>query len=250
MKPADFFLGARQLFAFMLPGLVWLASSVLLLSPLPLQGLLKGVLAMNAAGWVCVLAAALVLGIAAQKCLLIAYECANRRWLPDAEMRALLMNATDRLAAGYASAGSTFRQPNNEWRILRAVFTDCKRILIERESPLAAHILNIDAELNALGLLPVPIAVLGAMLMWRVGEFAALGYSRGRPWIASVLLMMTGASVWGLLYMFRLVLVDEVRASLASFLVYDGLANGISRTNSVAGGHSSDTPEHKGTAPE
>jgi hypothetical protein len=66
MKPTDFFVGSRQFFGFLIPGVVWLGSILLILVNTPLRELLTYAAAANWIGALSFLALAFVIGILTQ----------------------------------------------------------------------------------------------------------------------------------------------------------------------------------------
>jgi hypothetical protein len=255
VKPADFYLGSRQIFGFILPGLVWMASLAMVLLPWrTIESLLTQIWKFGGVIWFIVLTGALILGMVTQKLFALAFWTAHglsglNESLPDAK---LFQTAHDRLRARYRSAEITFsrrvgQDAAADWDSRREIFIACKRILIARKSTLADYLFQLEAEVNVVGMLPAPLVAFFLCLIVRADEIKQMGYALSDSairWVLLVVLVALEAFALGGFYKWH---ASEERDCLAAFLVQEAVDD-RDAPKSEAPGHTSDTPKTEATA--
>jgi hypothetical protein len=174
MKPSDFYLSSRQLFGFLVPGLAWVLDAVVFLdrdachSPLIYAALNPGavpVLFLLAAGVVTgMLFQWISFWISEQIELRLRRERRGSRpqqRLAEMETRILraLQTRRDQMGPLWDLVMDT---RDGNW----ARFVVCKNSVISRAPELSRRLLDLENEINLVGMLALPIVVLAVALWW------------------------------------------------------------------------------------
>ncbi len=164
MRMADFFLGSRQFFGLLAPGLLWLAIAVLVLSPRSLEEFVSSLGVGEAA---ILVAISFVLGTALETLSFrtavfvsarlsraaVSRELHDTDLLPLDVPQTLFSQARSRAMTEYPNASYLASISDREF----AQF--CKQFLLEKTRYLAKRVSEYEAEINLLAMFPVPLVL-------------------------------------------------------------------------------------------
>lgn len=280
MKPADFFIGSREFFGSLIPGLLWLIAIVLLLVNASIQNLLEFAVDANWIEPLSFIGLSLLIGTLLRH---ISFNFSRRvhKFLREAEQphsrypkisrflnsrivkrfigeslapmpyrTALLTKAermiNERLQDAYPNLKSSPSDPPDQlqdayprlegvhfdpadrlYQGERQVFTACKRSVLARSQELGRALKEKEAEINLIGTLPLPVALLALGLLSHAGDISELMLRmKGQPclWVTGIIVVAVTAFVH-LLLRFHALRKEETRVCLETFFLLEyGLA--------------------------
>lgn len=200
MKASDVYVRARQLFGFLLPGLIWLAAACVIFLQAPLKELLDCAAHATAISALAFLAVAFVLGVATQA---VSYRFA--KWCGDTSLVRRLTSSADaydqrlyeeasrRLTeVGVQPVLAKSNQGTETYRERRQVFLKAKWYVLVYLPQLGHRLLEVESEINIVGMTMLPLALFQLVFLSRLCELAQLPV-RGpnAAWMWGVLLVVT-----------------------------------------------------------
>jgi hypothetical protein len=274
MKPSDFFIGSREFFGALIPGLIWLAAIVLIVVDASIHRLL--IHAANA-NWIGVLS---FTGLALLIGTLFQYRSFNisrqiHRFFREAEQpnsnyprtsrflnsrfvkryfgeplapmayrAALLKQAEEKIRERIQNVypnleGQHFDLKDQLYQGERQVFTACKRSVLARSPELGRALKEKEAEINLIGTLPLPLFFFTIGLLLHRNDISQLPLKfKGQLWLWSIGISVAAViAIAHLLLRFHALRKEEVRVCVESFfLVEYGLAENRTSIQPAASG--------------
>lgn len=258
MKPSDFFIGSREFFGALIPGLIWLAAFVLIFIDKSIYGVLIYASSTNWVGALSFAGLALLLGTLLQS---RAFSFARRvhRFLREVEQpdskyprisrflgnrflerylledsasmchrRGLIEQAQSRIRGHMKGAyqslnGEKMDLADQLYQGERQIFTACKRSVLARSPELGRLLKEKEAEVNLIGTLPLPLLflTLGLLLHSRdISELPLRFNHLSLLWDFAIGVFAVVAITY-LLLRFHASRKEEVRMCLESFLLIE-----------------------------
>jgi hypothetical protein len=234
----------RQFFGFLLPGLVWLAAAAAFVIPhAPLAEIASHVARATIVASAVVSAIAFLLGVATQgvsyaaaKLVADVLDRISKR--QDGYEQELFQAAANRLAdvakkEGFLADGERKKLP--EYRQWREVFLRAKWFVLIRAPVLGRRLLEVETEINIVGMVLLPTVVLGAVLLYRThqGVVPVDGVFEPGQWTGGLFAALIVALL-SLGSAFREARRQEARIVLQTFLLSADLAKAKPNASKVA----------------
>jgi hypothetical protein len=262
MKPSDFFIGSREFFGALIPGLIWLIAAVLIFVDQSIPKLLVYASSTNWIGALSFAGLALLIGTLLQSTS-FSLSRAVHRFLREAEQpnsrfrrmnhflnyrlirrylgetispmshhTALLAEVEKKLQRDTTSPYLNIKSEKVDtkdqlYKGERQVFTACKRSVLARSSELGRLLKEKEVEVNLIGTLPLPLLFFALGFLLHSADVSLLPLRFNQvSWLWNVgVAVVTLIIVAHLLLRFHDLRKQEVRMCLESFLLIEfGLA--------------------------
>lgn len=179
MTPQDLFISSRQLFGYVVPGVVWLCAFAMLFLTLPLHTLV------TFAGDASIIEAIWFSGIATLVGIILGRSSFqfNRQTTKQAFIRIAATENREERVAAQASLQKLGRLPSGlpqtpelSYEQARALFIACKLIIQKEAAGLFPVLIEKEAEINLIAMLSPAVLVFAVVVACRAGELHQLGF--------------------------------------------------------------------------
>ena len=258
MKPSDFFIGSREFFGALIPGLIWLAAAVLIFINESIHKMLIYASSTNWIGALSFAGLALLVGTLLQS-LSFNFSRMVHRFLREAEQpnskypkinrflsnrfikryvgepfapmsyrSALLKQAEKKIRGDVKSTypnlkGEHFDPTDQLYQGERQVFTACKRSVLTRSPELGRLLKEKEVEVNLIGTLPLPLFFFALGLLLHSTDISELPLRVNHlSWLWSLgIVAVALVAVTHLLLRFHALRKEEVRMCLETFFLIE-----------------------------